>query len=537
MVTSAGLWGGPAAAILLAASTTLGLIAAAAGVAVGLDQRRRKSLVDALALAAVYDPDAILLTDADGRCLAANPAAAAQGAAPSAAALLQRWSAEPARVAATILDEVHAQGRARRDFTRPGNGLQLAVHQANADDGGSGLLVWRFSFGAEGAARSMDMLGLPVLTLGPGNAVVAANASLRAHLGETLPEAAPALPAELVAGLQQGGIAVPVVLPGPGGGQRRLALSSTGRDGQRDIVFLPDWMAPEGAPPQPSHRHDFEDIPVALMHIGADGRILDTNYPARSLLGLAPGETRHFWEVVEGLGRPVADWLEDAREGRALNRPEVLRATFPPQETYVQITLRRIACPASDSALVAVLSDVTELKSLEARFVQSQKMQAIGQLAGGVAHDFNNLLTAISGHCDLLLLNRDQYDPDYNDLVQIHQNANRAAALVRQLLAFSRKQTLKPETLSLESLLEELAHLLSRLVGERITLTLAHDPQAGRIRADRRQLEQVVMNLVVNARDAMPMGGEIVIESEAVTLHEELECGRARLPAGRYAVI
>jgi two-component system cell cycle sensor histidine kinase/response regulator CckA len=135
------------------------------------------------------------------------------------------------------------------------------------------------------------------------------------------------------------------------------------------------------------------------------------------------------------------------------------------------------------------------------------------------------------------LLNRDRFDPDYNDLLQIHQNANRAAALVRQLLAFSRKQTLKPETFRLESLLEDLTHLLTRLVGERIALALTHDPEIGAIRADRRQLEQVIMNLVVNARDAMPMGGTIKITTEMRHLTAEMEHGRARVPVGDYAVI
>lgn len=533
------------APVMMAAATTLGLIALAGGVAVAFDRRRRLSLAETLILAAARDPDAILLTDGKGRSLAANPAAGDTVALPSPAALLLRWSAEPARVTATLLAEALARGQSRREFSRPDAGLRLAVHRTDA--GGPGLLVWRFSANSDGGARTTDMLGLPLLTLGPQDAPLAANAAYLAQFGAPGPSrpsgaagAGAVLDADLEAALtplRNGVNPAPVVLPGPGGVQTRLAFASTARDGQRDILFLPGWMAGAGERALPSQRHDFEDIPVALMHLDGDGRIIDTNRPARSLLGLAPGESRYFWEVVEGLGRPVSDWLDDAREGRALNRPEVLRATLPPQETFVQIILRRAAGPDSDNALVAVVSDATELKSLEARFVQSQKMQAIGQLAGGVAHDFNNLLTAISGHCDLLLLNRDHYDPDYNDLVQIHQNTNRAAALVRQLLAFSRKQTLRSETLSLESLLEELAHLLTRLVGERITLTLSHDPRLGTIRADRRQLEQVIMNLVVNARDAMPMGGEIVIETEAVRLATELERGRARLPAGDYAVI
>jgi two-component system cell cycle sensor histidine kinase/response regulator CckA len=164
-------------------------------------------------------------------------------------------------------------------------------------------------------------------------------------------------------------------------------------------------------------------------------------------------------------------------------------------------------------------------------------MQALGQLAGGVAHDFNNLLTAISGHCDLLLLRHDHGDPEYADLVQIRLNVNRAAALVGQLLAFSRKQSMIPETLDLRAVLSELTHLLDRLVGERTRLSLHHDPSLRFIRADKRQLEQVIMNLVVNARDAMPLGGEVRIQTENLLLDAPMVQGRATVPAGGYVLV
>jgi two-component system, cell cycle sensor histidine kinase and response regulator CckA len=159
----------------------------------------------------------------------------------------------------------------------------------------------------------------------------------------------------------------------------------------------------------------------------------------------------------------VAEWLADAAAGRGSGRAEVVRAARPAMEVHLQIALGRVE-DAEGTSLVAVLHDATELKTLEAQFVQSQKMQAIGQLAGGIAHDFNNLLTAISGHCDLLL-KRDPGHPDYADLEQINQNANRAASLVSQLLAFSRKQTLQPQLLDLRDTLADLAHLLNRLTG------------------------------------------------------------------------
>jgi two-component system cell cycle sensor histidine kinase/response regulator CckA len=166
----------------------------------------------------------------------------------------------------------------------------------------------------------------------------------------------------------------------------------------------------------------------------------------------------------------VRDWVADTLAERMPTRSEVVRAKRRSDECFLQIALSRITDAAGPS-LLAVLHDATELKSLEQQFVQSQKMQAVGELAGGVAHDFNNLLTAITGHCDLLLLRHDQGDPDYGDLIQISQNSNRAASLVGQLLAFSRQQKLKLEIVDLRDTMADLMHLLNRLVGEKVELT------------------------------------------------------------------
>ena len=128
-------------------------------------------------------------------------------------------------------------------------------------------------------------------------------------------------------------------------------------------------------------------------------------------------------------------------------------------------------------------------------------MQAVGQLAGGVAHDFNNLLTAMIGFCDLLLLRSPPGDPSFADIMQIKQNANRAANLVRQLLAFSRQQTLQPRVLNITDVLYELRHLIERLIGENIKLDVVHGRELGLAKVDHGQLEQVIINLAVNARD------------------------------------
>lgn len=280
----------------------------------------------------------------------------------------------------------------------------------------------------------------------------------------------------------------------------------------------------------------FESLPVALLHLAADGRVLASNTLAQTLLDMPPDEDAHLSGLVKGLGRPVRDWLKDVVENRIPNRAEFVRARRREDDQFLQISLGQVA-DENGPSLIAVLHDATELKSLEQQFAQSQKMQAIGELAGGVAHDFNNLLTAITGHCDLLLMRHDEGDQDFADLVQISQNANRAASLVGQLLAFSRKQTLQLEMVDLRETMGELTHLLNRLVGEKIRLHLSHDPDLAPIRADRRQFDQIIVNLVVNARDAMSEGGDIHVTTRMEHLEAPLERDRAHVPAGDYVTI
>lgn len=290
----------------------------------------------------------------------------------------------------------------------------------------------------------------------------------------------------------------------------------------------------------PAERDRTDDLigllPIPILQLDDVGEVLAINSPARNFLENINPVGQRFHEVFEGVGRPLNGWVTEVLHDNEERASHFARLTIGGQEKFVQINLCKVNL-AGHSRFLAVLNDATELKTLEAQFVQSQKMQAIGQLAGGVAHDFNNLLTAISGHCDLLLLHHGESDTDYADLDQIRQNSNRAASLVSQLLAFSRKQTLQPQALDLEQTLSDHTHLLNRLVGEKTSLALHHGANMKMINADKRQFEQVIMNLVVNARDAMNGTGRIRISTEMQRYDKAQERDRAKVPAGNYCQI
>jgi two-component system cell cycle sensor histidine kinase/response regulator CckA len=189
------------------------------------------------------------------------------------------------------------------------------------------------------------------------------------------------------------------------------------------------------------------------------------------------------------------------------------------------------------AAVLAIVRDIRERQRLQEHFFQAQKMEAIGSLASGVAHDFNNMLTAILGYSECLLR---KFPPDTslrNDLEQINLAGKRAAALTRQLLAFSRKQVMQPRVLDLNALVSELEKMLRRMIGEDIEMNTRLEPELGAVSADPGQLQQVIMNLAVNSRDALPQGGKITIETANVTLDKENLQGRREIPPGQYVLL
>jgi len=431
----------------------------------------------------------------------------------------------PGPILFRLQSRARINGSAREEIVTNSGQLLLAVHSIGING-----FAWRIepqNIQAEGSLPS-DSRILPMMMVGRSGAILSMNHAARQFIG-TRGKSLDALFREQV--LVPGTV---MQVATTAGNQPALIAQTDAGAGRKALYLLPP-PATDGFV-QNSNWQVFQDMPIPMIKIAPDGTVQSYNKRALTLIGVILIEGAHLSTLMEGLGRSISDWLEDILAGRLVQKSEFLRLTRGDREAFVQVTLNRIEEDGAP-ALIAVLHDATELKSLEAQFVQSQKMQAIGQLAGGVAHDFNNLLTAISGHCDLLLLRHDQGDSDYSDLIQINQNANRAAALVGQLLAFSRKQTLRPETLDMRDTLADLTHLLNRLVGEKVTLTLSHDPVIQLTRADKRQLEQVLMNLVVNARDAMPSGGEIRIVTECTTLIEPMSRDQVTVPAGKYVTI
>ncbi len=270
-----------------------------------------------------------------------------------------------------------------------------------------------------------------------------------------------------------------------------------------------------------------QDAPIGVALTDARGILRDAN----------PIFAKFFGAEGALAGRDVTDLMEQGE--RALLR-SLIGAVADGEGATRPLELRRdermaelSVAPAGNGA-VLYLADVSEQKALEIKFAQSQKLQAVGQLAGGVAHDFNNLLTVIIGNCEFLLMRHPAGDPSFKEINEVHQNALRAAALVSQLLAFSRKQTMQPKTLALADTVSELAQMLRRLLREGVELKLDNGSDLWPVHADETQISNAMINLVVNARDAMPGGGTVTITTANDIVRAPQALGTAIMPAGEY---
>lgn len=271
----------------------------------------------------------------------------------------------------------------------------------------------------------------------------------------------------------------------------------------------------------------FNNTPIAIAGLAEDGGIVRTNAPFHKMFASVmqasdEGMPDSFEELVgtqdrEDLSKPFRSALSAESNIKPVDLP--LKGD---DERHIRFFFNPVAESDGEEAgdtesarerVIVYAMDITEQRALEDQFAKGQKMQAVGQLAGGIAHDFNNVLTAIIGFSDLLLGNHKPTDPSFQDIMNIKQNANRAASLVRQLLAFSRRQTLRPQVLHMSDVLSDLRMLLDRLAGDKINLDIKHGRDLWPIRADISQLEQVIVNLVVNARDAMDNNGNLSIRT------------------------
>jgi two-component system cell cycle sensor histidine kinase/response regulator CckA len=251
-----------------------------------------------------------------------------------------------------------------------------------------------------------------------------------------------------------------------------------------------------------------EQLPVGLAMTDRDGHFLFANPAFRRAAGIPANKHLPPYPsdlVVRADKTAMSDAVRRYGQGPASSGDIAVRLKGQPDDP-VSVGLAGVR-GLGEAAVLVSLADTTEETRLKRQVAQATKMQAVGQLAGGVAHDFNNVLTTIIGYCDLMLLRHIPGDSDYDDIQQIKANSNRAASLTRQLLAFSRQQTLQPEVLQLPDVISEVGQMLKRLLGARITMKTHHDRELGPVRADPRQLEQVMMNLAVNARDAIQARG------------------------------
>ena len=492
--------------------------------------------------------DAAAITDADGNLLLANPAYRERFAGAQA----------PGGLAS---DEDSTQGlaTARTMAWRDGAGCVAGINTASGPVaveveriGARGdLLLWRFPSAGRNnpvalvadrirgdAGEALGAAGVLGALVGPDGKVLACN---RPFVSRAL------------AGQFGDDVLFESLIQSDEDGEMRLVAEGEGARPLRAVHIPVDPPAPPGygifylfesaesAPlSSSSHLQAMLDIlPIGLALVDRDGRFLTMNDGFRAAAGIK-SDTRPVYPgdlVVKEDKAAVADAVRRNARGPAMSGDIAVRLTRNPKEP-VALTIAGLR-GLGDAVVLLLLKDNSEEAKLKRQVAQATKMQAVGQLAGGVAHDFNNILTAIIGHCDLMLMRHTPGDSDYDDIHQIKSNSNRAAGLTRQLLAFSRQQTLRPQVLQLTDVVAEVSYLLKRLLGETVKLVVKHGRSLGPVRADPGQLEQVIVNLAVNARDAMASsgGGTLTIQTYPVQAQQVAELGSDILPIADYSAL
>ncbi len=494
--------------------------------------------------AADNDATALAVIDRAGRMVCSN-------------ALYDAWfgSVAPADLRAgenSLADAGRAgwrDGRAALNDTIAGRAVRLEVVRAGAADD---CLVWRFT-GTQGTGAVGDIAGslggewgdrlgtagMMVAQVGGEGRIRAAN---RVFVGRATGRADAPIAGRDFATLftsDAGGL-IRFASEGASANPLRLLqipLDADDEAGERMLLLLDAEGGLPGTAADVPLQMLIAMLPLGLALADRDGRFLYLNEAFARAAGIGP-DARPVYPgdlVVREDKAAVADAIRRFASGRATHGDIAVRLTDRPDDP-VALTIAG-ARGLGEAAVLLSLKDNSEESKLQRQVAQATKMQAVGQLAGGVAHDFNNVLTAILGHCDLMLMRHTPGDSDYDDIHQIRNNANRAANMTRHLLAFSRQQTLRPQVLQLPDVVSEVSNLLQRLLDQTVDLVISHGRALGAVRADPGQLEQVIVNLALNARDAMPVGGKLTIRTFAVGHDEVAALGSDILPVADYIAL
>lgn len=582
--------GTPVLVTMLVALATVGLFALFAYSA-GFIRFGQRTPIGDVVMAATDEMDVgVMIADRDGVPRYTNAAFddIVGGGERDALTALQQLMARDAGASAALFRLTRAAERGEELFeefsvTRGAGGtrnrinLQLSVRPVpdslNLD--APGLVVWRLSdvtaerrresdrvAGVEVQLAQFDNAPIGLASVGPDGSLLHVNSTLARWIGRTprnvmeqqltLADIASGDGAELLSRLT-GGVpdelqTIDIDLTGEDGRvmpARLLARTvPSGRGLTVAVVDIAGEAAAEfkGDAAGARFARFFQSAPFGIAMLGSDGRIVSANAAfCRMALDGAAGTGV---SAVDALARAadtttraaVEEGLKKVISGRVHNVPIDITSGGK-REIVTRVYMSPFASGGAREAAILYVVDATEQKALEARFAQSQKMEVVGKLAGGIAHDFNNMLTAILGFSDMLLTMHRPKDVAYKDIMNIKSSANRAAELVRKLLALARQQTLQNEVVSLGEVLSDESSLLKRYLGEKSELRIETSPDLWYVMTDKHEFAQALFNLITNAKDAMPDGGTLTIKARNVPERETQKFENREFTPGEYVLI